>query len=58
MLYLVIAFIIASAIFLAKIEDGGLDELAEKRHVNRLADESKKRRTGRKHKYSLAGIQK
>ena len=55
MILLSIAFI-ASVLALMWLAETDI-EPTEHRHINRLADASRKRRTGRAHKYTRAGIQ-
>ncbi len=53
---LVAAFFLAMLIVMVCAESESLEDREERRHVNRMADESRKRRIGRRHKYSEAGL--
>ena len=52
---LVIAFILAIAIVVVGAENETLEDKAESRWVNHLAAESRKKKTGRKARYTKAG---
>lgn len=53
---LIIGLVIAVALVLAQAEDERLGEDSERAWINHLADESKRTKHGRAHKYSRAGI--
>lgn len=53
---LIIGAVIALLIVLALAEDERLGEDNERAWINHLADESKRKKQGRRHKYSRAGI--
>jgi hypothetical protein len=53
---LVAAFSLAMLIVMVCAENEGLEDREERRHVNRMADESRKHKMGRRHKYSEAGL--
>ena len=55
MTLLVIAFILAIAIVLVGAENETLEDKAESRWVNHLAAESRKKKIGRKARYTKAG---
>lgn len=55
MTLLIIAFILAIAIVLVAAENETLEDKAESRWVNHLAAESRKKKVGRKSRYSKAG---
>lgn len=56
MMLLIMAFVLAVLIVVAFSEEEGLEDMRDRAWVNRLADESKRRKHGRAHKYSRAGI--
>lgn len=51
-----IAFLLAVGLLAVLAEDERLGEDNERAWINHLADESKKKKQGRAHKYSRAGI--
>lgn len=53
---LIIGFVIAIVLAIALAEDERLGEDNERAWINHLADESKRTRHGRAHKYSRAGV--
>ena len=55
MTLLIIAFILAIAIVLVAAENETLEDKAESRWVNHLAAESRKKKVGRKSRYTKAG---
>ena len=55
MALLVIAFVLSTVILIVVAEDETLEDKAESRWVNHLAAESRKKKNGRKARYTKAG---